>query len=298
MKVYFAFTDECGDYQKDRGERFVKTHPFYVRSNLIISVEDYLTLQKEITILKHNLGLKENVEIKWAHFGIALNNKNNKKVNHHLTPQQLIQYYENVLNILKSLQSVNVYYTLSENKLLPKIDKVNLLKMHLQNAYQRVQQTMEENEGFAIVVADDLNDKSKILKEAIYALTLEGDYVKYTKVKKGLYIDYSDECCGLQTADILAGIFTATLKYESATDDKKSKFKQGSNLFYNSAYIKTRSNFSSQYSNYFRVYGYGINQIPSSTDNRLAKIVSCKIAQKLYNSFQSELRDITYDSFL
>ena len=45
MEAYFAFTDECGSYQKIRTEKFNKTHPFYVRATAIMSVSDYLVLQ-------------------------------------------------------------------------------------------------------------------------------------------------------------------------------------------------------------------------------------------------------------
>ena len=45
MDAYFAFTDECGSYQKIRSENFIKTHPYYVRATVIMSFEDYLALQ-------------------------------------------------------------------------------------------------------------------------------------------------------------------------------------------------------------------------------------------------------------
>ena len=45
MEAYFAFTDECGCYQKNRTEKFNMAHPFYVRSTVIMSFSDYLVLQ-------------------------------------------------------------------------------------------------------------------------------------------------------------------------------------------------------------------------------------------------------------
>ena len=98
-----------------------------------------------------------------------------------------------------------------------------LLKMHLQNVYQRVQKIVSLDD-FAIIVADDLNDKTKALKKVVYELTLAGDYVQYTNVKKGLYIDFLDQCHGLQIADICAGIFTASLKHESVSAEEKHKY--------------------------------------------------------------------------
>lgn len=52
MEAYFAFTDECGCYQKNRTEKFNMAHPFYVRSTVIMSFSDYLVLAKEWIGLK------------------------------------------------------------------------------------------------------------------------------------------------------------------------------------------------------------------------------------------------------
>ena len=88
MEAYFAFTDECGSYQKIRTEKFNKAHPFYVRSTVIISLSDYLALQKGMDDIKISFGLQPNVEIKWAHFGSALKG-NYRKLPHSLTPEHL-----------------------------------------------------------------------------------------------------------------------------------------------------------------------------------------------------------------
>lgn len=45
-EVILLFTDECGSYLKDRSYAFVKAHPFYVRANLMINLDDYLALEK------------------------------------------------------------------------------------------------------------------------------------------------------------------------------------------------------------------------------------------------------------
>ena len=222
MEAYFAFTDESGQYQKNREDRFMLAHPFYVRSTVIISWADYLELQNCLNNIKTGFGLDAKVEVKWSHYGNALKN-NYKDVPHHLSSKELIDYCSMVLTLLCNLKTSEVYYTFTCNNAIGRVDEISLLKMHIQNALQRVQKTVSEQNGFAIMVADDLNDKSKTLKQAAYELMLTGDYVQYTNVKKGLYIDFSNQCPGLQIADICAGIFYRFTKIRKCSSSRKTQ---------------------------------------------------------------------------
>lgn len=277
-EAYFAFTDECGNYEKERAESFNKSHPFYVRSTVIISLTDYLLLQQGIDEIKGSFGLAPSIEIKWAHYGSALKG-NYRSIPHSLTPEQLRDYYERAINLLCMLKSAEVYYTLTDNSSIGRIEKSNLIRMHLQNAYQRVQTTVSSREGFAIVVADDLNNQTKALKEAVYGLTLAGDFVDYTNIKKGLYIDFSNQCQGLQIADICAGVFTASLKYESAPEGEKHKFQCGHDLLFKSAFKKVRSSFFNP--PYYEVYKYGVKEVPNFAGDLIAKSISRQLEKAL-----------------
>lgn len=288
MEAYFAFTDECGDYQKKRSENFNRAHPFYVRSTVIISLDDYLLLQEGMEQIKALFGLQPNIEVKWAHYGSALKN-NYRKIRHHLVPQELKEYYTRSLSLLCSLKSATVYYTLTDNISIGNINEIALLKMHLQNAYQKIQTTVSERNGFAIVVADDLNDKTNALKQAVYELTLEGDYVQYTNIKKGLYIDFSDQCPGLQIADICAGVFTASLKFESVDLEQKHKYSLGHELLFDQIYKKTRNGFFHPPS--IDIYRYGIKEVPNNAGKPLALDISEKIEGKLEQDLMHELYD-------
>lgn len=290
MDAYFAFTDECGSYQKIRSENFIKTHPYYVRATVIMSFEDYLALQVGMDEIKSHFGLQPNVEVKWSHFGNALKN-NYSKVPHTLTVDELREYYRKVLLLLCDLKSATVYYTLTENKSVQAIDDVKLIKMHFQNAMQRIQSIMFERSGFALVVADDLNDKTKALKQAIYELTLAGDYVQYTNIKKGVYIDFSNQCHGLQIADICAGVFTATAKYCSSPDSERHKFKDGYDLFISCGCMKTRS--VNRIFPYYEVYRYGVKEVPGNAGKDIAKKVST-IIEKI---FEQDLMRTLHDDF-
>ncbi len=286
MDAYFAFTDECGIYQKDKNEKFLKSHPYYVRATVIISLNDYLLLQEEMSRLKETFNLSSRTEIKWSHLGNIIK-KNFNRVPHSLSVEQLEEYFFQLFDFSNTLESVKVYYTLTENKQAKQIGEIPLLKMHLQNALQKIQSTMSDCDGFAIVIADDLNDKTKKLKQAVYELTTAGDYVKYTNIKKGLYIDFSDQCHGLQIADIYAGAFTATLKYISASRKERHKFQIGYDLFTKKGYKKTRSSF--YHPPNYSTYKFGVKEVPNDTGRELAQSISRKISRALEDDLMKEI---------
>ncbi len=286
MDAYFAFTDECGQYQKQRSDAFIRAHPFYVRSTVIISFSDYLQFQADMEKAKKALGLDPSLEIKWSHYGSALKG-NYKRIPHRLTPDCLKTYYQVVLSHLTALPSVSIYYTLTENSSIGHVNEISLLKMHLQNAFQRVQTSMADRDGFAIIVADDLNDKTKALKQAVYELTLAGDYIQYKNIKKGLYIDFSDQCPGLQIADICAGIFTATLKHECSLPSEKHKYQCGYDLFFSYGYKNVRSNFSNP--PYFGIYKFGVKEVPNRAGDAVARAISRQISQRLESDLMQKI---------
>lgn len=285
MEPYFAFTDECGNYQKDRSRKFILAHPFYVRATIIISMDDYYTLQKSVADIKQSLGLSENTEIKWSHYGNSIKGNYNN-VPHRLSSAQLQKYYADTLSLLNTLNSVVIYYTLTDNNLLGRVDEIALLRMHLQNACQNVQRIMQSRDGFAIIVADDLNSKTKLLKQAVYNMALSGDYVQYSNIKKGLYIDFSDQCHGLQMADICAGVFTASLKYESAVTSEKHKFQCGHNLFFSKIYQKTKN--YSHTPPIYEVYKIGVKEVPNGAGDVIAQTISHQIEEKLEHDLRKE----------
>lgn len=286
MDAYFAFTDECGNYQKIRSAKYNRSHPFYVRATVIISLADYLTLQAEMDKIKAAFGLQSKIEVKWAHYGSALKN-NYRDIPHSLSPEQLRAYFTDVITCLAERESVEVYYTLTDNRQIGQVEEVSLIKMHLQNAYQKIQTTLSERDGYAIVVADDLNDKTKLLKKAVYSMTMAGDYVQYTNIKKGLYIDFSDQCNGLQVADICAGAFTAASKYVSAEEKEKHKFQFGHQLLLDRLYARTRYGF--YHPPTFDIYKYGVKEVPNGKGEDTARKVSKEIADKMYNDLMREL---------
>jgi hypothetical protein len=37
MSIYVGFSDECGSYKVGKTQKYLKSHPFYIRSTLIIN---------------------------------------------------------------------------------------------------------------------------------------------------------------------------------------------------------------------------------------------------------------------
>lgn len=257
-----------------------------MRSNFIIEIEKYFDIESKINEIKKKYGIEYNVEIKWAHLGSRINNRSD--VPHSLTADEIRSYITEVVQFICDNEYGQLYYTLTDNNSIGKVDEVKLINMHLQNAFQRAQKEAETQKGYAVVIADDMNAQNKHLKKAIYQLTTEGDrFTEYPNVFRGLLVDFSDISCGLQVADLLAGIFTATLKHESVLEGEKIKFDFGYTLFKDSLYKIIR------YSDYFlpeyRVYTYGIKEIPSNTGKEIAKSVSRILDEKLYDELVSSV---------
>lgn len=40
MSIFFGFSDECGSYQIEKTQKFLKVHPFYIRSSLLIKTDE------------------------------------------------------------------------------------------------------------------------------------------------------------------------------------------------------------------------------------------------------------------
>lgn len=280
--VVFVFTDECGVYEKIKSEKMIKAHPYYVRSNLMISLEDYNKIEDKITKLKDNLGLPQATEIKWSHMGTLLKNRD---VGYDINLDKIKVYFRDVAKLINDCKSIKLYFTITKLSETNKIDKVKLIKMHLQNAYQKIEMEIGEDDKKAIVIADDLNSENKKLKKELYKLAVSGDrFLDYKHIYKGLFVDYSDQCCGLQLADICAGIMTASLKYVDSEDESKYKYQFAYDLLTQYLFGKIRTDDRGASC---EVYGFGIKNIPKGSGEdcarRMAKVIEKTIMDDFIN---------------
>lgn len=88
-------------------------------------------------------------------------------------------------------------------------------------------------------------------------------------------------------ADICAGAFTASLKYESAQDGEKHKYQCGHELFFNCAYRKTRSSFYNP--PYYDVYTHGVKEVPNGAGKAIAQTVARQIETNLERDLMREI---------
>lgn len=68
MAVFFVFSDEAGQYQRERTDRFLRAHPFYCRAAVIMDSVEWIRLKPQFyEIKKCLLNLEVQQEIKWSY---------------------------------------------------------------------------------------------------------------------------------------------------------------------------------------------------------------------------------------
>lgn len=72
---YLVFTDEAGAYKQQTTVVFRRRHPFYVRSNVMISMDDYRDFQKEMQSLNNIYNIPVGEEIKWSDLWEKMRNR-------------------------------------------------------------------------------------------------------------------------------------------------------------------------------------------------------------------------------
>ena len=66
MSNYFIFTDEAGAYQKNPSDAHISSHPFYIRSNVRLSIDDYRQYQIDMQRINGEYEIPFDYEIKWS----------------------------------------------------------------------------------------------------------------------------------------------------------------------------------------------------------------------------------------
>ena len=166
------FTDEAGAYNKRPNEEFRHSHPFYIRSNVRFSADDYRLFQNEIEELNKKYGIPVEEEIKWSDLWEIHKGKYRAEFLKSKSEDALKGYYRRVFNRAvdkKSLEfifTVTCVYTQSCYQA-----EEEVLKFHLQEAMQRVNMDAQPN-GFATIIMDELNPE--IIKKSEPYNTEEG----------------------------------------------------------------------------------------------------------------------------
>ncbi len=279
MQGYYLFSDECGSYQKERSEKFIARHPFYVRSSVLISFDDYRLLEQKSEHLKELLSIDAEVEIKWAETGQRFNNRKSEGLEE-LSDEAIFKYIESIIKTSANLKSVKLFFSVFDNKIKKKYEYQSILKMHIQNALQRAQKDAYKNDYITVII-DDINERiNKPIKEIVHSMLVEGDFQEYRNIKKSILVDYSHHCIGLQLADYCAGVFTACLKRLSCPNN----YSFANDLFYNYLYQKIRND-STHLPDYV-VYAYGVREVPNGCGKEVCEQISKGIENKLKEDLQ------------
>ena len=112
-ETYYIFTDEAGAYKKRPSETFRRSHPFYIRSSVRFSSDDYRQFQNEIQELNKQYGVPIGEEIKWADLWEIHKGKYRSEFLRNKTEDSLKGYYRRVFNRAVSTNSLEFVFTIT-----------------------------------------------------------------------------------------------------------------------------------------------------------------------------------------
>jgi len=230
MPVHFVFSDEAGTYKSNRTGTFRQTHPFFIRSGVIVEGDDWPPLRDGFRGLLGHYKLPISVELKWSYVGsILAHRKRGEPIPPDRTyyafssfsNEQLIGFIREAINLLKKCDFCRIVYTVTDNNIEEPIAKENLYKWHLQDLMQRTEYELQSRDGLAIMFLDPQNnDSDRCVREAYATIYRQGDFVKtYLHIIDSLAFALSHHSFGIRLADYIAGIFNGFLReYQPSID--------------------------------------------------------------------------------
>jgi len=265
MSIYFGFSDECGSYQMDKTNKYLKVHPHYIRSTLLIKADEWKKINKSFQDLKTLYSLPLEREIKWAYLWQLRNyqikkqavpsNKDFKFLEDY-DYQDLIDFVESCLSLLDELDYKKIIISHTDNVNCPKVNEKSMLKMHLQEHMQRIEMQIQtrDEENLAILFFDPVCEKTdKLLRDIYFELFNSGDFIdSYKHIKDSLNIEHSHQSVGIQLSDFISGTFSAFLKGRDNTN-----YNRGKQLFYKYVHPSLRTYNGT-------IWGAGIREVPKN----------------------------------
>lgn len=228
LSNYFVFTDEAGAYQKNPSDAHIRSHPFYIRANVCMSIDDYRQYQIEMQRVNGEYEIPFDEEIKWSDLWSKERKKPRNDRISQMSSDRLKSYYRKVFELATAKKSTMFLFTVTDIvgrtcgwRIEP------LYKAHLQDAFERIQMDLNNTDDFATFVMDELNIETiKEIKSACHEFTIHGDFVKYKNLYQGVLTENSLYSPGIQLADYAAGVMNGYLRgkivspgnYKFATD--------------------------------------------------------------------------------
>ncbi|HRD23088.1 MAG TPA: DUF3800 domain-containing protein [Candidatus Hydrothermia bacterium] len=272
MCIYFAFSDENGEYKKDMHEKFIKSSPYYVRATFLMLASDWKKLNVRFREIKQRFKLPLEEEIKWSYLWQLKKYKRdgrniqenkpfyflkNRDYNH------VIDFVDSSLELLSDLSYVKIIITVTSNSHCPRINENDIYKMHIQDNMQRIEMELQDQEdNLCVLFIDSISEKkNKFLRDVYFDMCQKGDFIQnYSHIKDSLNLEYSHHSVGIQLGDYVAGSFGGFLKgYEESKKIFNNKIKP---------YLRTGSN--------KEILGFGIMEVPKNDE------VRTHIEEKLY----------------
>lgn len=263
MAIYFAFSDECGDYLPVRSKKFNIANPFYIRSAMLLNAEDWKKIQKDFIDLKKEFEIPLNKEVKWSYlWSLRAHEKNRKPISpdkdyyflRDYNTRRLLEFVIKTINLLEEID-IKIIVTITDNLNEDTFVRENkMLKWHLQNIMQRIEMEIQNlRENLCIFFLDPVSEKKdRLLREVYHQLYLSGDFIsKYSHIKDSLNIECSHHSVGIQIADYISGVINGFLR---GFDNSKW-------IFQKHILNKLRKNCEG------KIVGYGIICIPSNDEN-------------------------------
>ncbi|MBR3058956.1 MAG: DUF3800 domain-containing protein [Clostridiales bacterium] len=261
MNSYYVFSDEAGSYQRWPSEKHLRSHPYYIRSNVIMETNDYRQFQVEMKRIRKKYRIPDCEEIKWSDLWRKEKNNPRNQIISRMSTANLMEYYREIMFIADQKESTQYVYTITDltdfasHGYNMKIE--TFYRLHLQDIFQRIQMEMQTNDGFATLVMDDLNPETiKLLKAACHGFATEGDYVEYDNLYQGVLIENSLYSPGIQLADYSAGLMNGFLRQAILSPDN---YQFATCLFNDFVLPRLRSYHTG------KIVGYGVVDIPKKT---------------------------------
>jgi len=276
MATYFVFSDESGEYRASPNDIFCKRRPYYVRSAVILSVEDWALLREKYSELKGEYNLPTNKEIKWSYLWSLTKHYNNqesipsKKPYYFLKDYKLSTLCDFVIRsceLLLGCSFCKIVLTVTPNKATNAWSKSSIYKWHLQEIMQRIEMEIQHKQDNLAIIFFDATDRDvdRLLREAYSSIYFQGDFIeKYSHIKDSISLELSHHSFGIQIADYTSGSFNGFLRdYEFST-----------RLFHSHLYRLLRCELGTN-----EILGFGIREVPrnkqfrSQLENKLINLL-------------------------
>ena len=259
---YLVFTDEAGAYKGQTTPEFRKRHPFYVRSNVMISMDDYRDFQNEMQTLNGMYEIPIGEEVKWSDLWEKMRKRPRTAAIAAMSNDRLKGYYRKVLECATQKESLQYIFTLTNvYEQYSLLAERHIYKFHLQEAFQRVQMDLRTQNGFAVFIMDELNTETmKQIKSVCHEFTVNGDFIRnYGNVYHSVLTECSNQSAGIQLADYVAGAMYGYLRRSFIAPDN---YAFATDLYKDYIAGKIRHNAAGN------VMGFGVREVPSHTTYR------------------------------